>query len=106
MRVEVRYARSGDVEIAYQTLGLGPPTLVLVAGAVTNLDVLWQQSDYRRFCEQLASFCRLVLFDKRGMGLSDRVNCSSATTTSYGGSSPASAAARSTRPGTAAARGS
>jgi class 3 adenylate cyclase len=71
--VEVRYARSGDVEIAFRTLGSGPLTLVFVAGAFTNLEVLWELPDYRRFCEQLGSFCRVVLFDKRGMGLSDRV---------------------------------
>jgi class 3 adenylate cyclase len=71
--VEVRYARSGEVEIAFRVLGSGPTTLVLVAGAFTNLEVLWELPDYRRFCEQLGSFCRLVLFDKRGMGLSDRV---------------------------------
>ena len=44
-----------------------------MAGAITNLDVLWEMSDYRRACERLASFSRLILFDKRGMGLSDRV---------------------------------
>ena len=44
-----------------------------MAGAITNLDVLWDMSDYRRACERLASFSRLILFDKRGMGLSDRV---------------------------------
>jgi len=68
-----RYARNGDIHIAYQTLGDGPIDLVLVAGAVTNLDVLWENVEYRRFCERLASFSRLILFDKRGMGLSDRV---------------------------------
>jgi len=72
--MDVRYARSGDIDIAYRTLGDGPLTLVLVAGAFTNLDVLWESPDYRRYCEQLASFARLVQFDKRGMGLSDRVD--------------------------------
>src|SRR4051794_41808383 len=42
-------------------------------GAITNLNVLWDDPEYRRFCERLASFTRLILFDKRGMGLSDRV---------------------------------
>ena len=68
----VRYAMSGDVEIAYQVLGEGPPDLVWVAGAFTHLGVLWEHAGYRRFCEQLASFSRLILFDKRGMGLSER----------------------------------
>jgi class 3 adenylate cyclase len=69
----VQYATNGDVHIAYQVLGEGPLDLVFVAGAITNLDVLWEMRDYRRACERLASFSRLILFDKRGMGLSDRV---------------------------------
>src|SRR6266487_2404409 len=71
--MEIRYAHSGDVEVAFTTLGDGPPTVVWVAGSFTNLEVMWEHPDYRRFCERLASFARLVLFDKRGMGLSDRV---------------------------------
>ena len=67
-----RYATSGDVEIAYRVLGEGPPDLVWVAGSITHLDVMWENSAYRRFCEQLASFSRLIMFDKRGMGLSER----------------------------------
>src|SRR5205085_938108 len=69
----IRYARSGDVHIAYQVIGDAPLDLVFVVGALTNLEVLWENADYRRFCERLASFARLILFDKRGMGLSDRV---------------------------------
>jgi pimeloyl-ACP methyl ester carboxylesterase len=68
----VRYADSSGVEIAYQVLGDGPLDLVFVAGAITHLDVLWEHPGYRRFCEELASFSRLILFDKRGMGLSER----------------------------------
>jgi len=68
-----RYARNGDVHIAYQVHGEGPFDLVLCGGAVTHLDVLWEEPSYRRFCEALASFARLIRFDKRGMGLSDRV---------------------------------
>ena len=71
--MDIRYARSGEVEIAFRTLGEGPLTLVWVAGSFSNLEVMWEHPDYRRFCERLASFSRLVLFDKRGMGLSDRV---------------------------------
>jgi pimeloyl-ACP methyl ester carboxylesterase len=67
----IQYA-SGDVEIAYQVLGDGPIDIVWVAGAITHLDVMWEHAGYRRFCEQLASFSRLILFDKRGMGLSER----------------------------------
>lgn len=71
--MEIRYAYSGDVAIAFRTLGNGPLTLVYVAGSFSNLEVMWEHPDYRRFCERLASFAQLVLFDKRGMGLSDRV---------------------------------
>jgi class 3 adenylate cyclase len=69
----VQYAASGDLDIAYQVLGEGPPDLIWVAGAITHLDVLWDHPGYRRFYEQLASFSRVILFDKRGMGLSERV---------------------------------
>jgi class 3 adenylate cyclase/pimeloyl-ACP methyl ester carboxylesterase len=69
---EVRYASSGEVEIAYQVLGDGPVDLVWIAGSITHLGVLWEHPGYRHFCEQLASFSRLILFDKRGMGLSER----------------------------------
>jgi pimeloyl-ACP methyl ester carboxylesterase len=69
----IRYAESADVHIAYQVVGEGALDIVFVAGAITNLEVLWESADYRRFCERLASFARLILFDKRGMGLSDRV---------------------------------
>ena len=68
----VQYADSSGVEIAYQVLGDGPRDLVWVAGAITHLDVLWEHPGYRHFCEELASFSRLILFDKRGMGLSER----------------------------------
>jgi class 3 adenylate cyclase len=70
---EVRYADSGGINIAYRLLGEGPIDLVFVAGAMTNLAVLWEEPNYRRFCERLASFTRVILFDKRGMGLSERV---------------------------------
>ena len=70
---EVAYARSGDVSIAYRVVGDGPIDLVYVQGAFTHLDVYWEQPVFRRYCERLAEFTRLILFDKRGMGLSDRV---------------------------------
>jgi pimeloyl-ACP methyl ester carboxylesterase len=70
---DVRYARNGDIHIAYQVLGEGPPDLVLVDGFLTHLGAMWADPARRRFCERLASFSRLILFDKRGMGLSDHV---------------------------------
>ncbi len=69
---DVRYTRSGEVDIAYATLGSGPVDLVLVMGWLTHLEVYWDEPSYRRFVERLAGFTRLILFDKRGMGLSDR----------------------------------
>jgi pimeloyl-ACP methyl ester carboxylesterase len=69
----IQYALSGDVHVAYQIVGDGPIDLVLAGGSFTNLEVLWERPEYRRFCERLGSFSRLLLFDKRGMGLSDRV---------------------------------
>jgi pimeloyl-ACP methyl ester carboxylesterase len=70
---EIRYAKSGDVFIAYQEVGTGPLDLVFVGGYITHLGVLWEEPRYRRFVERLGSFARVFLFDKRGMGLSDRV---------------------------------
>ena len=73
MRPETRYARSGDVNIAYQMVGEGPRDLVVVPGWVSNIDLFWDEPHVARFFERLASFSRLILFDKRGTGLSDRV---------------------------------
>ncbi|MCI0437455.1 MAG: adenylate/guanylate cyclase domain-containing protein [Gemmatimonadetes bacterium] len=68
-----QYARSGDVHIAWQVVGRGPSDLVLVPGWVSNLDAFWEEPALARFLTRLASFSRLILFDKRGTGLSDRV---------------------------------
>jgi pimeloyl-ACP methyl ester carboxylesterase/class 3 adenylate cyclase len=70
---QTRYARSGDVNIAYQVVGDGPRDLVLVPGWLSNVEVFWEEPGVVRFLERLASFSRLILFDKRGTGLSDRV---------------------------------
>jgi len=71
-----RYARSGDVNIAYQIAGKGPIDLVYVPGWVSNIETAWEDPHVSRFLERLASFSRLILFDKRGTGLSDRVSTS------------------------------
>ena len=70
---DIRYARSGDVSIAYQVLGDGPLDLVVVRGSLAHLDSVWEQPLFVRHVEKLASFSRVLLFDKRGMGLSDRL---------------------------------
>jgi class 3 adenylate cyclase len=69
---ETRYAKSGDVNIAYQVVGDGPIDLVLVPGFVSHLDNDWEEPRSAHFLQRLASFSRLIRFDKRGTGLSDR----------------------------------
>ncbi|MGH7551219.1 MAG: alpha/beta fold hydrolase [Gemmatimonadota bacterium] len=76
MRPETRYARSGDVSVAYQVVGDGPFDLVYVTGWVSNLEYGWESPLVERYYRRLASFSRLILFDKRGTGLSDRVSIS------------------------------
>jgi class 3 adenylate cyclase len=71
---EVRYARSGDVSIAYQVIGDGPFDLVWTPGALSHLDLMWEDEAKARFFRALGSFSRLITFDKRGTGLSDRVS--------------------------------
>lgn len=70
---ETMYARSGDVNIAYQVVGDAPLDLVFVMGWVSHMEYFWREPSFARFLQRLASFSRLILFDKRGTGLSDRV---------------------------------
>jgi pimeloyl-ACP methyl ester carboxylesterase/DNA-binding winged helix-turn-helix (wHTH) protein/class 3 adenylate cyclase len=70
---ETMYARSGDVNIAYQVIGDAPLDLIFVMGWVSHLEYFWREPSFARFLLRLASFSRLILFDKRGTGLSDRV---------------------------------
>ncbi len=70
---ETRYARSGELDIAYQVVGEGPFDLVFVPGFISHLDLQWVSPLAHEFFERLASFSRLILFDKRGTGLSDPV---------------------------------
>ena len=72
-RPETRYARSGDVTIAYQVVGDGPVDLVYVPGFLSHVEWSWEHPPFARFLQRLASFSRLILFDKRGTGLSDPV---------------------------------
>ena len=65
-------ARSGDLSIAYQVIGQGPFDLVAAPGFISHLEWNWQEPSLRRYIERLAEFSRLILFDKRGTGLSDR----------------------------------
>jgi serine/threonine protein kinase/DNA-binding winged helix-turn-helix (wHTH) protein/class 3 adenylate cyclase len=70
---EVRYTLSGDVNIAYQVIGDGTLDIVFVMGWVSHLEWFWKEPAFARFLNRLASFARVILFDKRGTGLSDRV---------------------------------
>src|SRR3954464_5821004 len=71
---ETRYARSGDVHIAYQTLGDGPLDLAFVAGFTSHCEHQWDEPELAQSLRQMASFSRLIWFDKRGTGLSDPVS--------------------------------
>jgi pimeloyl-ACP methyl ester carboxylesterase len=73
-RTETMYAKSGDVHIAYQIVGDGPVDLVVVPGWTSNVEARWQFPLAAAFYERLASFCRFVIFDKRGTGMSDPVS--------------------------------
>jgi class 3 adenylate cyclase len=70
---EISYARNGEVSIAYQTVGDGPLDLALVGGFVGHLEILWDSPPAARFLDRLASFSRVILWDKREQGLSDRL---------------------------------
>jgi pimeloyl-ACP methyl ester carboxylesterase/DNA-binding CsgD family transcriptional regulator len=68
----IRYARNGGVHIAYQVIGQGPFDLIFVPGFISNLDVHWEDPGYTHLLQRLSAFSRLIQFDKRGTGLSDR----------------------------------
>jgi class 3 adenylate cyclase len=69
----IRFAKSEDVHIAYQVVGGGPVDLVWIHDWISNLEIMWELPAYERLLNRLASFSRLLLFDKRGTGLSDRL---------------------------------
>ena len=73
MRPTTRYARSGDYSIAYQVVGDASIDLIYVPGFISHVEFAWEDPEFARFLDRLASFTRLILFDKRGTGLSDRV---------------------------------
>ena len=78
-RPPTHYATSGDLQIAYQVFGAGPD-LVWVPGWVSQLDLYWEEPALARFLRRLASFARVIVFDRRGLGLSDRVRAESVPT--------------------------
>jgi len=69
---ETRYVQSGDILVAYQVFGDGPRDLVIVPGFVSHIEQAWEDPSYARFLQQLSSFSRVIFFDKRGTGMSER----------------------------------
>jgi pimeloyl-ACP methyl ester carboxylesterase len=72
MEDATRYAKNGDVHIAYQVHGVGPPDLVYISGLLSHVEFAWEEPSYARFLRRLSSIARLILIDMRGVGLSDR----------------------------------
>ena len=70
---DTRYALSGDVNIAYQTMGTGPVDIIMVPGLVSHVEFMHELAGYTAFLRRLSTFARVVTFDKRGQGLSDRI---------------------------------
>src|SRR5688572_24556521 len=70
---QTKYAKSGDIYVAYQVIGQGARDLVVVQGWVSHVEYAWEDPDLAKFLERLASFSRLIVLDRRGTGLSDRV---------------------------------
>ena len=70
---ETSYASCGDLSIAYQVFGDGPVELVFAGSFVSHVELFWTMPEFEAFMEQLSTFCRVVLFDKAGVGLSDPV---------------------------------
>jgi pimeloyl-ACP methyl ester carboxylesterase len=73
MGTDIKYARSGDVHIAYRIFGDGPRDLVLIPGTLSHADLYWEFPSNQYLLKRLTSFARVIVFDKRGQGLSDRV---------------------------------
>ena len=71
---ETRYALSGDVNIAYQVMGDGPVDIIMVPGFVSHVEFMHELAGYTAFLRRLSTFARVVTFDKRGQGLSDRIS--------------------------------
>src|SRR4029079_18946035 len=70
---ETRYARSGDVSVAYQAFGKGPPDVIWVSGVISNVEYQWAEPRFASYLRRMGSFGCIIRFDKRGTGLSDTV---------------------------------
>src|SRR5260370_24855431 len=71
---ETRYALSGEVNIAYQVMGDGPIDIIMVPGGVSHIEFQHETPGYTAFLHRLSTFARVIAFDKRGQGLSDRIS--------------------------------
>src|SRR5580765_1266548 len=71
---ETRFVRAGDVDLAYQTFGSGDHCLVWVPGWISHVEAMWDLPEFARFLDRLGHFSRVTVFDKRGTGMSDRIN--------------------------------
>jgi pimeloyl-ACP methyl ester carboxylesterase len=69
-----RYAMSGDVSVAYQTMGDGPINIIAIPGIVSHVEFMHEMPGYTAFLQRLSKFARVITFDKRGQGLSDRIS--------------------------------
>ena len=74
MENATRYAKNGEVHIAYQVHGVGPPDLVYIPGLLSHVEFVWEEPSHARFLRRLSSMARLILIDMRGVGLSDRAH--------------------------------
>lgn len=72
-KLPVQYVANGDVHIAYQVIGDGPVDLLFIHGFLSQLELAWENPEFTKFFEQLGKYARVILFDKRGVGLSDRI---------------------------------
>ena len=72
MEAPTKYAKSGDIQIAYRVFGDGPRDIVLVPGTLSHVEIYWEQATNEYLLKRLGSFARVIVFDKRGQGLSDR----------------------------------
>jgi DNA-binding SARP family transcriptional activator/pimeloyl-ACP methyl ester carboxylesterase len=73
LRPQSQYTRNGNVYLAYQTIGAGAVDLLQIGGFITHLEQLWEEPDLARFYGQLSTAARVIIYDKRGVGLSDRI---------------------------------
>ena len=73
MEAPIKYAKSGDVHIAYRVFGDGPRDIILVPGTVSHVELYWELPTNEYLLRRLCAFARVIVFDKRGQGLSDRV---------------------------------